>query len=106
MDLHYPTVKLKTPLTAAIDRGNVKILETLLDECSAGSLDSTTTQPCGKTALMYASYVTRHSDIIRVLIERGADVHKVDMLSIFTILLDNGNLNVPFTARHISEHPM
>ncbi|XP_015516131.1 serine/threonine-protein phosphatase 6 regulatory ankyrin repeat subunit B-like [Neodiprion lecontei] len=79
MDLHYPTQyrKLRTPLTAAIDRGTPSILKSLLDRFSV-PLDSTTTQPFGKTALMHASYVSRNPEVIRVLIARGANVRKTD----------------------------
>ncbi|XP_046737665.1 receptor-interacting serine/threonine-protein kinase 4-like [Diprion similis] len=79
MDLHYPTQyrKFRTPLTAAIHRGTPTILKSLLDRFSV-SLDSTTTQPLGKTALMHASYVSRNPEVIRVLMARGANVQKID----------------------------
>ncbi|XP_012255687.2 ankyrin repeat domain-containing protein 7-like [Athalia rosae] len=79
LDPHYPTKTLKTALTAAIDRGVTSILINLLDGYSAEILDSTLTQPFGKTALMHASYVSRNPDILRVLIEKGADVQKTDI---------------------------
>lgn len=78
MDLHYPTPNLKTPITAAIDRGDLQILSFLLEKNSTG-LDNAITQPWGRTALMYASYVSRNPELLQILLKKGADLQKVDM---------------------------
>lgn len=78
IDLHYPTPNLKTPITAAIDRGDLQILSFLLEKNST-DLDNTTTQPWARTALMYASYVSRNPEILQILLKKGADPGKVDM---------------------------
>ncbi|OAD56532.1 hypothetical protein WN48_03219 [Eufriesea mexicana] len=78
IDLHYPTPSLRTPVTSAIDRGDPQILFFLLEKSST-NLDDTTTQPCGKTALMYASFVSRHPEILQTLLKKDADLRKVDI---------------------------
>ncbi|CAK9824735.1 Putative ankyrin repeat protein RF_0381 [Anthophora retusa] len=78
IDLHYPTPNLRTPVTSAIDRGDPQILSLLLDKSST-TLDDTVTQPYGKTALMYASFVSRNSEILQVLLKKGADPEKMDI---------------------------
>ncbi|XP_050593932.1 putative ankyrin repeat protein RF_0381 [Bombus affinis] len=78
IDLHYPTPNLKTPITSAIDRGDVQILSFLLEKNST-DLDNTTTQPWARTALMYASYVSRNPEILQILLKKGADPGKVDI---------------------------
>ncbi|XP_015430169.1 PREDICTED: ankyrin repeat domain-containing protein 50-like, partial [Dufourea novaeangliae] len=77
IDLHYPTQNLRTPLTTVIDRDDPRILSVLLERNST-SLDETTTQPYGRTALMYASYVSREPKMLEVLLENGADIGKRD----------------------------
>lgn len=79
MDLHYPLPKyLSTPLTTAIERSDPAILTTLIDKIP-GNLDATLTQPCGKTALMHAACYARNSEILLVLMKKGADPSKTDM---------------------------
>ncbi|KAF3430664.1 hypothetical protein E2986_09139 [Frieseomelitta varia] len=78
IDLHYPTPNLKTPITAAIDRGDLQILSFLLERNSTG-LDNAVTQPWGRTALMYASYVSKNPELLQVLLKKGADLQKVDI---------------------------
>ncbi|KAK1125038.1 hypothetical protein K0M31_006376 [Melipona bicolor] len=78
IDLHYPTPNLKTPVTAAIDRGDLQILSFLLEKNSTG-LNDTVTQPWGRTALMYASYVSRNPELLQILLKKGADLHKMDI---------------------------
>ncbi|XP_076376794.1 uncharacterized protein LOC143259244 [Megalopta genalis] len=78
IDLRYPTENLKTPLIAAIDRGDPQILSLLLEKNSA-DLDETITQPCGRTALMYASYASRDPEMLQVLLKKGADLRKTDI---------------------------
>ncbi|XP_053975785.1 protein TANC1-like isoform X2 [Hylaeus volcanicus] len=100
--LNYPTVNLKTPLTATIDRGDPQIL-TLLLEKNSMALNDTLTQPCGRTALMYASFVSRNPEILQALLKKGADLWKTDIgwtclryaivgerLQNVTFLLDSG----------------
>ncbi|XP_076630427.1 uncharacterized protein LOC143346318 [Colletes latitarsis] len=77
LDLNYPTPSLKTPLTAAIDRGDPQILSLLLEK-NLTTLDDTITQPCGRTALMYASFVSRNPEILQTLLKKGADLQKTD----------------------------
>lgn len=76
--LHYPKPNLKTPLTAAIDRGDPQILALLLEKNST-NLDETVTQPCGRTALMYASFASRDPEMLQVLLKKGANLQKTDM---------------------------
>ncbi|XP_012143923.2 uncharacterized protein LOC105662875 [Megachile rotundata] len=78
IDLHYPTPNLKTPLTSTIDRGDPQILSILLDKIST-NLNNTVTQPCGRTALMYASLVSRKPEILEILLKKGADLQQVDI---------------------------
>nr|XP_034178895.1 ankyrin repeat domain-containing protein 50-like isoform X1 [Osmia lignaria] len=78
IDLHYPTPNLKTPLTSTIDRGDPQILSVLLDN-NLNTLNDTVTQPWGRTALMYASFVSRNPELLQVLLKKGADLGKVDM---------------------------
>ncbi|XP_076759822.1 uncharacterized protein LOC143428661 [Xylocopa sonorina] len=78
IELHYPTPNLKTPLTSAIDRGDPQILSLLLEKNST-NMDETTTQPWRRTALMYASYVSRNPEMLRTLLKKGADDRKVDI---------------------------
>ncbi|XP_031843274.2 uncharacterized protein LOC116431651 [Nomia melanderi] len=78
IDLRYPTENLSTPLTAAIDRDDPQILSLLLEKNSA-DLDETITQPYGRTALMYASYVSRDPEMLQVLLKKGADLQKTDI---------------------------
>ncbi|XP_012287528.1 ankyrin repeat domain-containing protein 7-like [Orussus abietinus] len=68
---------MATPLTAAIDRGDPQILSGLLEKVPT-ALDSTTAQPCGRTALMYASHHSRNPDVLQVLLKKGADPVKTD----------------------------
>ena len=84
LDLHYPTADLRTPLTIAIDRGHVDILALLIEKITP-NLNSTTTQPCGKSALMHASYFSPNTEILQILLNKGADVNEKDM-SVFIIL--------------------
>ncbi|XP_076240820.1 uncharacterized protein LOC143183207 isoform X2 [Calliopsis andreniformis] len=105
MYLHHPTPNLTTPLIAAINRGDPQILSLLLDKCSA-PIDDTVTQPCGRTALMYASFASRNPEMLQVLLKKGADLQKTDIrgwtclqyaivgerLKNVTFLLDNGAL--------------
>lgn len=78
LNLHYPTNELKTPLTITIDRGDPQILALLIEKIPT-NLDSTTTQPCGKSALMHASYYSRNIEILQVLLKKGADPEKKDL---------------------------
>ncbi|XP_076295567.1 uncharacterized protein LOC143216424 [Lasioglossum baleicum] len=78
IDLRYPTEDLKTPLMAAIDRNDPQILSLLLETNSA-DLDQTITQPCGRTALMYAAYVSRDPEVLQVLLKKGANLQKTDI---------------------------
>ncbi|OXU18205.1 hypothetical protein TSAR_007028 [Trichomalopsis sarcophagae] len=79
MDLHYPLAKnLTTPLTAAVERSDSAILTTLIDKIP-GNLDATLTQPCGKTALMHAACYARNSEVLLVLVKKGADPSKTDI---------------------------
>ncbi|XP_078053794.1 uncharacterized protein LOC144479142 [Augochlora pura] len=78
IDLRYPTENLKTPLIAAIDRADPQILSLLLEKNSA-DLDETLTQPCGRTALMYAAYSSRDPEVLQVLLKKGADLRKTDI---------------------------
>ncbi|XP_076165753.1 phosphocholine transferase AnkX [Ptiloglossa arizonensis] len=78
MDLNYLTVDLKTPVTAAIDRGDPQILSLLLDK-STKTLDDGIAQPCGRTALMYASFFSRNTEILQTLLRKGAaDLRQTD----------------------------
>lgn len=69
IDLHYPTPNLTTPITSAIDRGDPQILSFLLEKNST-NLDGTVTQPWGRTALMYASFVSRNPEILQILLKK------------------------------------
>ncbi|KAG9428332.1 serine/threonine-protein phosphatase 6 regulatory ankyrin repeat subunit B-like [Apis mellifera carnica] len=80
IDLHYPTPNLTTPITSAIDRGDPQILSFLLEKNST-NLDGTVTQPWGRTALMYASFVSRNPEILQILLKKGADPQKMDTRS-------------------------
>lgn len=71
-------VNLKTPLMAAIDRNDPQILALMLDRIST-DLDNTTTQPCGRTVLMYSAYTSRNPEILQVLLRKGADIERTDM---------------------------
>ena len=77
IDLHYPTPNLTTPITSAIDRGDPQILSFLLEKNST-NLDGTVTQPWGRTALMYASFISRNPEILQILLKKGADPQKMD----------------------------
>ncbi|XP_076651408.1 uncharacterized protein LOC143358281 [Halictus rubicundus] len=103
IDLRYTTEDLKTPLIATIDHNDPRILSLLLEKNSA-DLDETITQPCGRTALMYAAYVSRDPEVLQVLLKKGADLQKTDIrgwtclqyaivgerLKNVTLLLDSG----------------
>ncbi|XP_026674214.1 uncharacterized protein LOC113465061 [Ceratina calcarata] len=78
IELNYPTPNLNTPITSAIDRADPQIFTYLLDKSST-SLDDTITQPCRRTALMYASFVSRNPEILQILVKKGADLGKTDM---------------------------
>ncbi|XP_015173289.1 PREDICTED: ankyrin repeat domain-containing protein 7-like isoform X3 [Polistes dominula] len=78
INLHYPTFDLKTPLLEVVRREDVQILALLLDKIPV-SLDDTTTQPCGKTVLMSAAYTSRNTEILQLLLKKGANPNKLDV---------------------------